>query len=188
MTFEPGSKVEERRVLPAMKQQLGGSDELLAEVPCDADESDGACRERAEAAVRAGYPRASAVKSTIAVAREQLRARYEVDGKLREETLDSVEALRERLQSLVDAGHRVALISGEPVAAPDAERHAVVHARGATSAARREVLRVALRLAPAEPIVSLLSLQARAAEQGIQLGMVSPQPDGSIEVALSCSR
>jgi hypothetical protein len=189
LAFDPGSRVEQRQALPPMRQRLGEQKTHLASVPCRDDESDDACRRRAEREVASAYPDARALRSESGVDREELRVRYELDGRLREETFDSVEAIQERMRALVEEGRRVTLIEGKRVPAPDAKRLALVEAVQAGLAGARETLRIRIRLAPPdEPVVALLRLQGRAAEAQVTLLMVAPQPEGAIDVELGCQR
>jgi hypothetical protein len=187
--FDPGCRVRERRLLAPMRQQLGAETIYVAAVPCADDEDDPTCQKRAEREVAASYPEARVLRSEVGVDRQEVKARYEVDGEMREGRFENLETVASQLAALADDGHRVLLLSTEPVAAPDARRNAVVASVRPGPERGRETLRAALVLEPSDqPVRALIELQARAAQADFVLRSFTARDDGSVEVELGCSR
>lgn len=188
-SFEPDVPVIERGPLPPMEQATEAHTEHLATVPCEQDEDDEACLERAREAARASYPRATAMTAAIGVDRELFRAEVLIGHDEEVVTAESLAELTAKIAELRSAGQPAKVVGLERLPAPDAARSAVVRVTLPGKLRAREAVRAYLVIAPPlNPVVAVLELKLRAALAGVELRAVQPREDGTIRVEIGCQR
>lgn len=187
--FEPSGNVIDRGPLPSMEQATEAHTEELITLPCSENEDDEACLARAEARAKEAFATGTITESGVGVDREVVRAELLVAGREEVVTAESLVALAELITARREAGEPVTVAGAERIAAPDAERAAVIRVRLPGRTVARRALRAYLVLdAPASPVRAILDLQLRASEARLSVRGVEPQPDGTLRVELGCER
>ena len=187
--FDPHGEVIERGPLLPMDQATEAHTEELITLPCSQEEADEACLSRAEARATEAFPRGDVIEAGVGVDREVVRAELVVAGRDEVVTAESLVALAELITARRQQGETVLVTNAERIAAPDAERAAVIRLRLPGRTRSRRALRAYLVLdAPDNAVRAVLELQLRAREARLQVRVVEPRSDGTIRVELGCQR
>lgn len=188
LSFDPGSLVAERRLLPVASQALGGSKQQIVEVRCRDGEADEDCAARSEARARDRFPTAT-IDTSVLHRRHLLHSRFKVDGVETRRDFADTQELASHLDSLRKAGKQVRLSSARFRPAPGSPRHALSRATLPGRVKHHKVLRLELRIQPSggSSLSAMLRANKRIASHGWQLHSWQTEAGGSFRMEIGCT-
>lgn len=188
LSFDPGSPVVRRILLPPAVQETSNSEQHVVERPCAEQEDDDQCAELAAQDARTRYPEAE-VTASVMHQRQLVRVRFEVAGQLSESVfVDQASALA-HLKSLEAEGRPVRLVSATTVPDTESPRLAVARATIRGSVVQRAALRLELQLRPADgdSASALIRAQRQAKRMAFAIHSWTRADDGSLRLELGCT-
>jgi hypothetical protein len=188
LLFDPGLPVRARRSLPAVTQQLSGSEERIVEVVCGAGEEDEACRARARVVARRAHPQAS-LAIVVDSSEKIVRALLRIDAHAEERDFDSLAALGEYLESLRSDHDDAVALRVLLVPKPGSPRVAAVRAELDQVTTRKSELRYEIVLAAplADSPDALARVIGHAARAGLDLRNWQREDRGDVRIEIACS-
>ncbi len=188
LSFDPGSAVDRRILLPPAVQETTSSEQHVVEHPCADHESDDQCGELAEGEAKARYPDAE-VTSTVAHQRQLVRLRFEVAGKPVQAAFADQAAALAHLQALQADGKLVVVKSATTIPDNESPRLAVARATLRGPVVQRTVLRLELLLRPpdGDSIGAFKRAQVQANRAGLGIHSWSSDDQGHLRVELGCT-
>ncbi len=188
LSFDPGSPVVRRILLPPAVQETSNSEQHVVERSCAEEEDDDQCAELAAGDARARYPEAE-VTASVMHQRQLVRLRFEVAGQRSEAVFVDQAAALVHLESLEADGQPVRLLSATTVPDTESPRLAVARATIHGSVVQRAALRLELQLRPADgdSARALMRAQRQANRAAFAIHSWTRADDGSLRLELGCT-
>ncbi|MBW2454506.1 MAG: hypothetical protein JRI68_08345 [Deltaproteobacteria bacterium] len=188
LSFDPGSPVVRRILLPPAVQETSNSQQHVVERPCAEQEDDDQCAELAAQDARARYSDAE-ITTSVMFQRQLVRVRFKVAGQVTESVFADQAAALAHLRSLEADGQAIRLVSVTTVPDPESPRLAVARATVRGAVVRRAALRLELQLRPADgdSASALVRAQRQANRAAFAIHSWSPADDGSLRLELGCT-